>query len=103
MLPERTRDRVIFLGVVPILAAVAGSAFGALMQAQACSVVGATEIKALLENAQLNGAQKLEFMQQYMQLTDRPWSLARSVMTILTFSTGAAIAWLTFSGGFRRN
>ena len=72
MLPETKLDRFIYLGAVPVLAAMLGGVAGALIQAEACSVVGASEIKALLVNAQLNGTQKIQFMKDYMELTDRP-------------------------------
>lgn len=102
MLPERKIDRVFYLGVIPVLAGVIGSVVGALMQAQSCSVVGATEIKSLLENAQLNGQQKIQFMQDYLQLTDRPWVLARNVVTFLTFTGSAMVGLFIASGGFKR-
>ena len=103
MLPETKVDRFIYMGAVPVLAAMLGGVAGALIQAEACSIVGASEIKALLVNAQLNGAQKIQFMKDYMELTDRPWALARSVVSFITFSGASAIGLFAASGGFRRS
>lgn len=102
MLPETKLDRVIYMGAVPLLAAMLGGVAGALLQAQSCSIVGASEIKALLENAQLNGAQKIQFMKDYLELTDRPWSLARSVVTFVTSAGTLALGFFAASGGFSR-
>lgn len=103
MLPETKTDRFISMGVIPVLAAVFGAAAGALMQAQSCSVVGATEIKALLTNAQLDGTQKLEFMKTYLELTDRPWALARSIVGFVTFAGSIGLGLFAAAGGFRRS
>ena len=102
MLPENRLDKIIFLGVVPVLAAVLGAVAGALMQAQSCSVVGASEIRELLQNAQMNGVQKLDFMKTYLELTDRPWSIARSVINFLTFSGTIIVGYFFVSGNFKR-
>lgn len=102
MLPESKMDRFVFLGAIPVVAAVMGSVVGALMQAQACSVVGASEIQSLLLNAQLTGIQKIEFMKQYMEVTDRPWGLARSVVSFLTISGTMVVGVFATNGGFRR-
>jgi hypothetical protein len=102
MLPETTKDRVIYLGVIPVLAAVLGSVGGALFQADSCSVTGIGELQALVQNAQLTGAQKIEFMKQYMELTDRPWSVARSVVSYTAGFCMAALGLFAGSGGFRR-
>lgn len=102
MLPETTRDRVIYLGVIPLLAAVSGSAIGALVQAQSCSVIGASEIRTLLENAQMTGAQKLAFMKDYLELTDRPWGIVRSIVSLITMGASAALGIYAATGGFGR-
>lgn len=102
MLPETKIDRIVYLGAIPLLAAVAGSAVGALLQAQSCSVIGVSEIRALLENAQLSGPQKLDFMKLYMELTDRPWSVVRSIVTTFTLLSSTALAYYAATGGFRR-
>ena len=102
VLPETKLDRFIYMGAVPLLAAMLGGVAGALLQAQSCSIVGASEIKALLENAQLNGAQKVQFMKDYLELTDRPWSLARSVVTFVTSAGTLALGFFAASGGFSR-
>lgn len=103
MLPESKLDRVIYLAVIPVLAAVLGSIAGALFQAQVCSVVGASEIQSLLENTQMDGTQKLAFMETYMEITGRPWDLARSAMNLLLFGSGVLLSSWVVSGGFRRN
>jgi hypothetical protein len=87
---------------MPLLAAVSGSAVGALMQAQSCSVIGASEIRTLVENAQMTGAQKLAFMKDYLELTDRPWGIVRSIISFITFGGSSMLGLYAATGGFGR-
>lgn len=102
MLPESKKDRIIFLGIIPILAAICGGAAGALIQAQSCSVVGATELRALIENAQMTGTQKLEFMKLYTSITDRPWEIVRSIVTYSAAASASLIGLFAAGGGFQK-
>lgn len=84
---ETKRERLIYFGFVPIIAACAGALATALFSGQACSP-GSETLVTIMTNSSLSGPEKLKALQIYQDLADKPWALVRSLTMLLYAALG---------------
>ena len=102
MADENPRQRFVTLWVVPIVTAIIGGVAGSLFQATSFDNAQISDIVSVLKDPALLAEQKLKALEIYQQITDRPWSILRSIMTYLGVALGSVIGALTVGGFFQR-
>jgi uncharacterized membrane protein len=87
-----TREKLIWQGVVPIVGAIVGAVVATWFQASTIDKAQLADIIVLLKDPQLTAQQKIQALEIYREITDRPWSLvkglASSLLGILAVSVG---------------
>jgi hypothetical protein len=105
---ESQRSRVFFQAIVPISAAVIGGLVGAIattwVQAGNSDAAQMDTVVALLKDVSLTSQQKLQALETYKEISDRPWAIIRSLTSSLTSAVAIAIGAMIAGGVFfRRN
>ena len=85
---ETKREKLIYYGAVPIIAAAIGATVTAWMQAYAFDQSQSLDVAAILADKTLTGKEKLQALQIYSNMTDRPWAIARSLTNFLFVALG---------------
>ena len=88
--------------VVPVCAAVVGGIAGSFVQATSFDTAQVSDIVAVMKDPALTADQKLQALQIYEKITDRPWSIIRSLLTYFSIALGSLIGALTVGGYFQR-
>jgi hypothetical protein len=88
---ETRKEKIIFLALVPVIAAVCGALATAIFTNTSCQLGPGTDFVTVLSNQALTGDQKLKALEIYQTVTDRPWGLVRSLLSILAVVTGALV------------
>jgi hypothetical protein len=105
---ESRRSRIFFRAVVPITAAVIGGLVGAIatawVQAGNSDAAQMDAVVALLKDVSLTPQQKLQALEAYKEISDRPWGIIRSLTSSLTSAVAIGIGAMIAGGFFiRRN
>ncbi|MCH4894140.1 hypothetical protein GO308_13535 [Sphingomonas sp. SFZ2018-12] len=91
---ETTREKILYLAIVPIVAAAAGAFITSLIQGQTCLPAAGADLLTILKDRSLNGEQKLQALELYSQITGRPWTIVSSVTGTITGIGGFALMFL---------
>jgi hypothetical protein len=93
---ETRREKIIFLGIVPVLGAAAGAIVARLLQGSSCP--NSLDLVAIMKSANLSGPEKLKALEIYQEVADRPWSAFSTFLSLLFFVAGslalAASDWI---------
>jgi hypothetical protein len=89
---ETTKEKLIWQGLVPIVGAVIGAIVATWFQAATIDKAQLADVVALLKDPSLTGPQKISALEIYKEITDRPWSVLRSLVSVGTV-LGAAIGF----------
>jgi hypothetical protein len=84
---ETRREKLLFYGVVPILAAVAGALAVTYATGSACPAPPA-DLTSIIRDTSLSGPEKLKALEIYEKISDRPWDIARSFMSLFFIALG---------------
>jgi ABC-type uncharacterized transport system permease subunit len=91
---ESPTEKIIYGLVVPILAAVIGALVATWFGAASVDHAQVQDVVGLLKDPNLSGPQKLKALEIYKEITDRPWGLARTLVTTATIIAAAiGFAW----------
>jgi hypothetical protein len=85
---ETRRERIIYLGVIPIVGAVLGALAAAIFQIMSSPTAGLPSAVEVLRDQFLSSADKIRLLEMIKEVGDRPWSLLRSLFFCLTFLVG---------------
>jgi hypothetical protein len=102
MAEESPRQRIVKNWVVPIAAAVIGGIAGSFVQATSFDTAQVSDIISVMKDPSLTAEQKIQALQIYEKITDRPWSIIRSMVTYLGIALGSVLGALTVGGFFQR-
>ena len=86
---EGRRDAIIYKIVVPVVGAIAGAIVATWLGAANADNAQLSDVVSLLKDPSLSAQQKLQALEIYKDITDRPWSVIRSLVTTLTVVGGA--------------
>ena len=100
---DSRRDRVIFHGIVPVLGAILGAIAATWFQSSNLDHAQLDDVMKLIKDQSLSPQQKLQALEIYKEITDRPWSLIRSVVSYFGIALGSIIGALTVGGFFSRH
>jgi hypothetical protein len=91
---EGRRDTVIYKVIVPISGAVLGAVIATWIRSASIDNAQLKDILIMIQDSSLTGSQKLQALQLYREITDRPWSILRSLVSSLTVVAGMiGAAW----------
>ena len=99
---ETPKERLLYQGAVPILAAMAGAVAATWFQSVTFDNAQIADVITLLKDPTLSADQKLQALKMYQDITDRPWSVVRSLVTTLTMTISVAVGALVVGGFFNR-
>ena len=102
MANEDRRQQIITQWVVPITAAIIGGIAGSVFQAASFDNAQVSDIISVLKDPALSADQKMKALEVYQAITDRPWSIIRSLVTYLGVALGSVVGALTVGGYFHR-
>jgi hypothetical protein len=102
MTDESRRQQLIKQWVVPIAAAIIGGVAGSFVQATSFDSAQVSDIVSVLKDPALSAEQKMRALEVYQEITDRPWSIIRSLVTFLGIALGTVIGSLIVGGYFQR-
>lgn len=88
---ETRKERIILLGIIPIAAAVRGSAATVFFGGSSCQLGPGTDFMSVLQTSGMSGEEKMKVLELYRDVSDRPWSLMRSLVGILAVSCGMLV------------
>jgi hypothetical protein len=94
MAVETTREKVLYYALVPVIAAAAGAFITSILQGQTCLPAGGADLVAILKDNTMSGAQKLQALEVYKDVTGRPWSVISSVSGSIMGIGGFLAAYL---------
>ncbi len=100
---ETAKERVIYQGIVPIIAAIIGAFAATWFQSFTVDQAQIADVVSLLKDPELKPDQKLQALKLYEQITDRPWSIIRSLTTTLTVAITMALGAMVAGGFFNKN
>ena len=84
---ETRREKLLFYGVVPVMAAVAGALAASYATGSACPAPP-PDLTSIISDATLSGPEKLKALEIYEKISDRPWDIARSFMSAFFICLG---------------
>ena len=87
---ETRRERIIYFALVPLIAAVLGALATAIFTGQGCAIDTPNSVVDILGSSGLSSAEKMKALEVYREVSDRPWSLVRSLTTLLFVLLGAS-------------
>jgi hypothetical protein len=100
---EDTRgQRIVKTWAIPIVTAIIGGVAGSFVQATSFDSANISDIVAVMKDPALTADQKMQALQIYEKITDRPWNIIRSLVTYLGVAVGAVIGSLTYGNYFQR-
>jgi hypothetical protein len=99
---ESRRDKLIYGGFVPIIGAVAGAIAATWFQTASLDQAQLDDVITLLKDPSLTAQQKLQALEIYREITDRPWELIRSLTTTFTMTVSVIVGALVFGGFFTK-
>ena len=99
---ESRKERILYQAVVPIAAAILGAIAATWFQSAIIDKTQLADIVHLLKDPQLTAQQKLQGLNIYKEITDRPWSVIRSLVSYLGLSVSMGIGAAVAGGWFQR-
>jgi hypothetical protein len=99
---ETFKERAIWQGAVPIFGAIVGAVVATWFQASTIDKAQLSDVVALLKDPQLTAQQKLQALEIYREISDRPWSVIRSLLAYGGVALGSIIGALTVGGFFQK-
>ncbi len=99
-MPETGKQRLFWQGVVPIVGAIIGAVCATWFQATTIDQAQLSDVVALLKEPQLNAQQKIQALEIYKEISDRPWSIVRSLVSTFTMAVSVCVGALVFGGVF---
>jgi ABC-type uncharacterized transport system permease subunit len=99
---ESRRERLIYQGAIPVVAAIAGAMAATWFQSASIDQAQLHDVVALLQDPKLTSAQKLQALEIYKEITDRPWGIIRSLTSTLTTAAIFVLTALVMGGFFRK-
>ena len=99
---ETAKEKLLYQGVVPILAAMAGAVAATWFQSLSFDNAQIADVIQLLKDPKLTAEQKLQALKIYQDITDRPWSVVRTLVNSLTMAVAIAVGALVAGGFFVR-
>ena len=82
---QPTREKLLYQVMVPVVAALLGVIAGAIFQLFTLDKAQPVDVMSLLKDPAFSPAQKLQALNAYKEITDRPWAIIRSLVGIFTF------------------
>ena len=89
--------------LVPIIGSVVGAIAATWFQASALDQAQLADVVELLKDPAMDATQKVKALEIYQNITDRPWSLMRSLITSLTIFMPMFLMALLYRGYFDRS
>ena len=81
---EGRRDTIIYKIIVPVAGAVAGALAASWFRAASIDNAQLSDVIALIKDPVLSASQKLQALNIYKEITDRPWAIVRSLTSAAT-------------------
>jgi hypothetical protein len=100
---ESSKERLFWQGVVPIVGAVIGAVCATWFQASTIDQAQLSDVIALLKDPQLSAQQKIQALEIYKEISDRPWSVVRSLVNTFTLTVSVVIGALIYGGIFDKH
>jgi len=100
---ETRKDKLIYGIAVPIIGAILGAIVATWIQASTIDKAQLADVVSLLKDPQLTAQQKIQALQMYREITDRPWGIIRSLTSMLTSAAMFAVGALVVGGYFRKD
>jgi hypothetical protein len=100
---ETRRDKLIYHGFIPVLGAILGAIAATWFQSANLDNSQLHYVVTLLKDPALSAQEKLQALEIYKEITDRPWSVIRSIVTFFGISLGSLIGAMTVGGFFSRS
>lgn len=94
---ETTREKIIYGALVPLSASVLTALATVVFTGDACQLAPGTDFLTILQNQRLSGPEKMKALELYTSVTDRPWSVVRSLTSMTTILVGAWVAMWAFN------
>lgn len=88
MLPESRRDKILYLGIVPIAAAMAGAFVSNVLGSGVCGPGSDLDVASILQSSNLSGPDKLKALEIYREISGRPWNFLDTLGVALVFALG---------------
>jgi hypothetical protein len=99
---EGRRDTIIYKLIVPITGAILGAIAATWFRAASFDAAQLQDIVMLIKDDSLTGAQKTQALEIYKEITDRPWSIVRSLVASFSFAVAALIGlWAARGNPFK--
>jgi hypothetical protein len=86
------KEKIVFLGLVPILAAVGGALATVLLSGDSCRLGPGTDFMTVLRDSSLTGPEKIKALEVYRDVTGRPWAVISALISVGAVSIGI-FAW----------
>ena len=93
---ESRKEKLFYRAFVPIGAGVIGALAAVVFSGDSCQLGPGTDFLTILRDSGLSGPEKMKALELYSQITDRPWGIVRTLMTILVFTVSAWIGYTSF-------
>ena len=103
MTESRQRDWWIDKLIIPVMAAIIGAIAASWFQASALDHAQLKGVVALIKDPAMSADQKIKALDIYREITDRPWSLIRTLVTSVTVFLPMFLMALLYRGRFDRN
>ncbi|RYD47814.1 MAG: hypothetical protein EOP60_16780 [Sphingomonadales bacterium] len=100
---ETRRERLIYQGAVPVIAAIAGALAATWFQSANIDQAQLADIVRLISDPKLSADQKIQALNLYKEITDRPWYIMRNLATALGFAFMWAVGAAAAGGYFRKD
>lgn len=99
---ETKRQRLLYQGLVPIAAAIIGAISATWFQSTSIDQAQLNDVISLIGDPKLSSEQKLQALELYREITDRPWAIIRSLVTAFTMTLSVVVGALVFGGYFNK-
>ncbi|HMG46806.1 MAG TPA: hypothetical protein VK614_05045 [Allosphingosinicella sp.] len=99
---ETRKEKFLYQVVVPVIGAILGAIAATWFQSASIDKAQLQDVIHLLRDPLLTAPQKLQALEVYKEITDRPWSIIRSLVTTLTMTISIAIGAMVAGGFFMR-
>jgi hypothetical protein len=86
-----------------LLTTILGAILAAIFQAVTFDQAQLSDITALLRDEGLSATQKIQALNTYKEITDRPWSVIRSIVTTASIMLPMFLMALVYRGFFDKS
>ena len=99
---ETRKEKIFYQVIVPIVGAVLGAITATWFQSASIDRAQLQDVIQLLRDPSLTAPQKLQALELYKEITDRPWSIIRSLVSMLTMTVAIAVGAMVAGGFFTK-